>query len=286
MGGELIITITKEENMSLTEVTNKVNSLGDAWAEFKQTNDQRLVEIETKGQADPLLDEKLSRINNAIDNYKSRLDYIETKANRPELGAVEYKANDAFVSEYKKAFDGYLRKGSTTSLDGLEEKALSVGSDPDGGYLVSSCMNQLIVDTICQSSPMRKVANIETISSDSLEVIEDYDLAAAGWVNEADARTDTTTPQLGKKVISVHELYAMPKATQKLVDDSSVDIEQWIAAKVSDTFIREENNAFINGTGTGQPKGILTYADGTNWGEIQRIKSGVDGQISEDKSLS
>ena len=269
--------------MSIQEVIEKVHKLGNAWENFKQINDQRLAEVEKKGKADPLLDDQLERINTAIDSQKSRLDNMETKANRPIFGAIaETKSEGAFVSEYKKAFDHYLRKGAVTGVEELEAKALSVGSDPDGGYLVTPAMSEYIVKTICESSPMRQVCRIETISSDSLEIIEDPEEATAGWTNETDTRTDTATPQIGKKLIPVHELFAMPKATQKLVDDSAINIEQWIAEKVIDTFLKEENNAFVNGDGVGKPTGFLSYAGGTAWGQIERISSGTAGEIEAD----
>ena len=56
--------------MSLTEITERVHTLGNAWEQFKQVNDQRLREIERKGAADPLHMEQLSRINNVLDNQK------------------------------------------------------------------------------------------------------------------------------------------------------------------------------------------------------------------------
>ena len=129
---------------------------------------------------------------------------------------------------------------------------------------------------------MRQVASVEEVSSDALEIIEDKDAADAGWTTETGTRSDTTTPQISKKTIPVHELYAQPKATQKLMDDSSIDIESWLAGKLSDIFSRKENTAFISGDGVGKPRGILTYAAGTNWGEIEQINSGVSGSITAD----
>ena len=54
------------------------------------------------------------------------------------------------------------------------------------------------------------------------------------------------------------ELYAMPAATNTLLDDSQVDIEQWLAGEVQIVFAEQEGAAFISGNGTTQPKGFLT----------------------------
>ena len=72
---------------------------------------------------------------------------------------------------------------------------------------------------------MRQICSVENISSDSLELIEDINDIASGWTLETGAIADTNTPQIGKKNIPVYELFAQPKATQKLIDDSSIDID-------------------------------------------------------------
>ena len=138
--------------MSISEITERVHSLGNAWEQFKHINDARLKEIERKGSADPLYQEHLGNISHALDNYKQRLDQIETVYNRPEAG-YETTLSTALRSEYSKAFDSYLRKGMDAGLEALSTKALSVGSDPDGGYLVTPAMSavgffQLVMNTL------------------------------------------------------------------------------------------------------------------------------------------
>jgi HK97 family phage major capsid protein len=269
--------------MSITEITDRVASLGHAWEQFKQVNDARLRDIERKGNADPLYDEHLHKISSALDNYKSRLDQIETAYNRPALGgeAEEYKSARG-EGEYGKAFRNYLRKGMDAGLEALSTKALSVGSDPDGGYLVTPAMSSKIVQSIFETSPMRQLASVETISTDALELIDDHDQAAAGWTAETGAISETATPLIAKRNIPTHELYAQPKATQKLVDDSAIDIEAWLAGKIADIFSRTENTSFISGNGVGQPRGILTYAAGTSWNQIQQVNSGTSGVVTSD----
>ncbi|MEK6746885.1 MAG: phage major capsid protein [Pseudomonadota bacterium] len=272
--------------MSISEITDRVASLGNAWEQFKQINDARLNEIERKGNADPLYNEHLNNISMALDNYKSRLDTIETVYNRPVLGDDINVKSTASHSEYSKAFRNYLRKGMDGGLEMLQTKALSVGSDPDGGYLVTPHMSSKIVQSIFETSPMRQLAAVETISSDALELIDDHDQAAAGWTSETGTITETSSPTLAKRNIPTHELYAQPKATQKLVDDSAIDIESWLSGKIADIFSRKENTAFISGNGVGQPRGILTYASGTNWGQIQQVNSGSSGAVTADAIIN
>ncbi len=267
--------------MSYTEITDKVHQLGTAWEQFKHVNNARLDEIEKKGHADPLYTEHLNKINNALDNYKSRMDQLEVAYNRPESDASDiptYTTN----REYKQAFRNYLRKGMDAGLEALESKALSVGSNEDGGYFVTEEISDRVARRIFESSPLRQLATVQTISSDALDVIEDADEADAAWTTETGAVTDTNTPTIGKRTISVHEMFSQPKATQKLLDDSAIDVESWIAEKVADKFARMEAGAFVSGSGTSQPKGILSYADGTGFGQIEQIDSGASGVVTSD----
>jgi len=130
--------------MTISEITDRVSSLGHAWEQYKQINDNRLREIENKGHADPLYDEHLHNISSSLDNYKKRLDQIETAYNRPVLGGendgIKYNEKN---SEYSKAFRNYLRKGMDAGLEALQTKALSVGSDPDGGYAAGTNWGQV-----------------------------------------------------------------------------------------------------------------------------------------------
>ena len=280
--------------MSITEIKARVDQLGNAWENFKDVNNRRLDEIESKGSSDPLTENHLSKIGQKMDEYKSQVNKMQAAFNRPEFDGDSFSGNGfaskglnygAGAKEHKKAFCEYLRKGSETALNNLETKALSVGSDSDGGYLVSPQMSNNMVKTIFENSPMRKIANIETISSESLEIIEDNDEAAAGWTTETGVVSDTATPTIGKATITAHELYAQPKATQKLIDDSAVDIESWLGEKISQIFSKTENSSFINGDGSGKPRGILSYTAGTSWGQIEQITSGADGAISADNIM-
>lgn len=273
--------------MSTTEIKARVEALGSAWEQFKQVNNRSEDEKKRYGKADPLTELSKERLSVSVDECKARLDRMEAAANRPSFGEAKsaHFTDSGYSDEHKAAFCSYLRKGVEFDLANLEKKAMSVSSDPDGGYLVSPQVSESIVKTVFETSPMRQLANVETISSDSLEIIEDNDEAGAGWTSETSSVSDTTSPEIGKKVIAVHELYAQPKATQKLIDDASVDIEAWLAGKISEVFSRKENTAFVSGDGVGKPRGILTYTAGTSWGQIEQISSGSAGNVTADKLI-
>lgn len=259
--------------MSMTEITDKINQIASGWEQFKAVNDRKEKEIERKGSADPLTINQIEKLNNNIDRLQATI-------HRP---MSEVKSTDSLEDkEYKNAFCNYLRKGNDYGLSNLELKYLSAGKDSDGGYLVTPQMSDEIVKSVVATSPMRQICKVTEISGDALEVIEDTEEAFAGWTLETEARSETATPQIGKRVIPVHELYAQPKATQKLVDDASIDVEQWLSEKIVDVFSRKENAAFITGDGEGKPRGILSYEAGKDWGKLEQILSGENANITAD----
>jgi HK97 family phage major capsid protein len=77
------------------------------------------------------------------------------------------------------------------------------------------------------------------------------------------------------------ELYAMPAATQALLDDSIVNLDEWIAREVETVFAEQETDAFINGDGVTKPKGFLAYTKvaqaSWTWGNTGYIATGVAG---------
>lgn len=182
------------------------------------------------------------------------------------------------VKAYADTFGLYLRRGEGH----VEAKTMSVGSDPDGGYLVTPAISSRMLTIIYESSPLRELATVESISTDSIEFPVDEDEADAGWVGETEARTTTGTPQVGVQRIPVHEMYANPKATQKLLEDASVNIEAWLSRKVGEKFGRTEATAFVSGTGVKQPRGFLSYPAGTSRGQIEQINSGAATAITGD----
>jgi len=292
--------------IEIKDLTKAVDGVKTGFEAYKEANDLRLKEIEEKGQADPILDEKLEKIDKDITASQKRLDdfhlslkrksFSKDGVNADELDAkalawakMVAKSHGTNVTEfgneamdgYKTAYNKFLRKGDEI-IDIDSKKALSVGSDPDGGYVVHPDMSGQIVQRVFESSPMRQYAAIQVISTDQLDGLIDADEAASGWVAETAARPETGTPQLDKWSIPVHELYANPRATQKLLDDASINMESWLAGKVAEKFGRDESTAFVTGNGVGKPRGFLDYGDwataGTyEIGAIEQFDSGVDG---------
>lgn len=303
-----------DEAPAIIEIKRLIEDQGKAWKAFKEANDA-LVKAKADGKAVSDLEAKLDAVSKDMDklaDIKEQFDALMIKLNRPggqgdpkdaEAKAVELKSfNASLRAEYQakgKAFagdlsadayaqykSGFFKLIAGVTMDGLEpdeRKAMSAGSDPDGGYLLPASTVGRIITTIREQSIMRQIADVQTISTDKIEGIVDDDEADAGWVSELGARNDTDTPQVRKYEISAHEMYAQPKVSQKIIDDAATNIEAWLSAKTADKFARVEGAAFWQGTGVNQARGLATYttaatADGTRaWGQFEHVLSGASG---------
>jgi HK97 family phage major capsid protein len=267
------------ETKSTAATTAAFDEFMRTFAQFKDANDQRLSEIEQRLSADVISTERVDRINSALDEQKRVLDELALKSARPALSG-EVRSTGAGL-QHKAAFDAYVRSGDLTRLKGLEQKALSVGSDPDGGYLVPVELETAVNMAVRNVSPIRAIAGIRQVSGSVYRKPFSTAGAETGWVAETAARTGTNALTLAALNFPTMELYAMPAATTALLDDAAVNIDQWIAEEVRDAFAQQEGTAFVTGNGSGKPKGFLAYTTVDNaswtWGNIGFIKSGVDG---------
>ena len=162
----------------------------------------------------------------------------------------------------------------------LERKALSVGSDPDGGYLVPDETEKTVNRALKDISPIRAIAGIRQVSGSVYKRPFATSGASTGWVAETAARPETNTPTLAELAFPTMELYAMPAATSSLLDNSAVNIDEWLAEEVRLAFALQEGTAFVSGDGTNKPKGFLAYTNVDNaswtWGDIGFVKTGLD----------
>lgn len=213
---------------------------------------------------------------------ESELDLVKKKLSRAASGNGE-AVNEA-DKLYGKGFSAYLRKGRAIDGACVEDAARQIvekmyfgedesklemhvkdfvaGSNPAGGYFIRPDRSSMMIKRLFETSPVRSVANVVRTVSDSIEVIiDDNEVASGGWVGEVTARPTTASAAIGKLVIPVHEVYAAPQATQKMLDDAGFDIESWITGKITDKLSRVSNTAFVVGDGSEKPKGWNAYAD-------------------------
>ncbi|MEM8749410.1 MAG: phage major capsid protein [Pseudomonadota bacterium] len=253
-----------------------------AFEAFKEANDERLQQIESNVSADVVTEEKMRRINKAVDDQKRHLDALMLRENRPSLGGSVMSS--IAQQEHKSGFESYMRGGDETVLRRLEEKALSVGSNADGGFLVPEELSTEIGKRLAVISPIRSLATVRTVSSSVYKKPFAASGPAVGWVGETENRPETAAPGLLELQFPTMELYAMPAATSTLLDDAAIDLEMWIAEEVETAFAEQEGAAFINGDGVNKPSGFLSAptADEAawSWGNLGTVPTGVDGALA------
>jgi HK97 family phage major capsid protein len=242
-----------------------------AFEEFKRGNDQRLKDLEKRGSADVLTEQKVERLNQALDSAKAAIDRANLERARPRLEG----GAPAGADEYKEAFAAYVKRG--------EEKALRVGSNPDGGYLVPSETDDEITQLMAALSPIRAIASVRKISTGTYKKPVTKTGPGAGWVAETAARPETDSQVIDALSFPAAELYAMPAATSAFLDDAAVDVGQWIAEEVNAAFAQQEGIAFVTGNGTNKPKGFLaetTIAEASwEWGKLGYVATGAAGAL-------
>ena len=312
----------------LTEVKALVENAMKAFTEFQARNDDRLKEIEKKGGADPVLNEHVNRINASVGDLSKKIDDIvkERKREQDRLDAIELAQGrsgigpvsggtldvraaaaqmhlartgqevspdsvdvEAYLA-YRRAFNTYIRRGADNMTSEVRN-AMTVGSDPSGGFFVTPERATTIVKRLYETSPVRQHATVMTISTDKLETpVDDDEASSGGWSGETTPPTDTDMAKVKMQTIEVHEQWAQPKATQRMLDDGAIDVEAWLTEKISDKLSRVENAAFVTGDGVKKPRGFMSYAvtGGTStakdsaraWGLVQYVKTGASGAFA------
>ena len=190
---------------------------------------------------------------------------------------------------YVKAFEAFVRRhGDERDLLPDERKSLSVGADPDGGFTVSPAMSARIIQRQYEVDPMRELCASETITTGAIEWMTDWGQAGFGWEGETQTGDETDTPDFKKIRIPVHVLYAKPRATQTLLEDSGINIEAWLSNHVARRFYRAEGAAFVSGDGVGKPRGFLTYSNyvtaggASEWARIEQVAMGHATALTAD----
>lgn len=226
-----------------------------------------------------------SRLKQAEERV-TMLDQKSISRNRPPLAGAQDMG-----APHQKAFNAYLRNGDDDGLRGLEleGKAMSTAIGSDGGYLVDPQTAETVKSVLNSSASIRTVASVVHVEATSYDVLIDHSELGAGWATETATTVETTTGSIDRITIPLHELSALPKASQRLLDDSAFDIEGWLASRIASKFARSEAEAFINGDGIDKPKGFLDYPvtdnDSWSWGNIGYVASGVLGDVGNGDAI-
>ncbi|MFG6498439.1 phage major capsid protein [Sulfitobacter sp. 1A13191] len=227
-----------------------------------------------------------AEINTKLQQSEERIAMMDRKmtlpARSPLGSAIDHDA------PHKKAFDAYLRNGDDDGLRGLEldGKSMSTAVNSDGGYLVDPQTADRVQSVLNAGASIRAIASVVQVEATSYDVLVDHADVGAGWATESGAQAETDTPQIDRITVPLHELSALPKASQRLLDDSAFDIEGWLAGRIADKFARAEAAAFVSGDGIDKPTGFLSHPAVDNdiwtWGNLGYVPSGTNANPEAD----
>jgi HK97 family phage major capsid protein len=281
-----------------------IEKIGVAFEEYKAANDARLAEIAKRGAADPLLDEKLSRIDAVLDDQaemKKRIEQAETRAARPGGAGVANDSDSAEALAYRNAFLGWVRnprdpraemkmretakalQNRSLNDDGFETRAAQVvtSTGSAGGFALPEVIERQIARLSVDISPIRQIATVRTVGSPDYKELFDVNGSAFEWLGEAATRNQTNTPDLAEVQPTFGLASARPRASEESLDDLFFDVENWLITSAAEAIAQGEGAAFVAGNGTNRPTGFLngptpvTTADASRaFGTLQYVASG------------
>jgi HK97 family phage major capsid protein len=210
-----------------------------------------------------------------------RLDGLDRKSAELRRPVLEASANSALP--HRKAFAAYVRRGDEDGLKSLalEGKGLNTGIGSEGGYLVDPKTAEQVEHVLRSGASIRAISRVVQVEAGAYDVLVDHEEIGAGWIDEVAAVSETSSPVIDRISITLHELSASPKASQRILDDVAFDVEAWLGERIADRFLRAESAAFVSGDGVGKPTGFLTKPavanDSWSWGNIGYVATGTSG---------
>lgn len=233
-------------------------------------NTVRVLETKGENEDNDVVTKALADLQKAVadnDNKISkRLDEIEAKANRLDGDSDN---NEDHGDVETKALNSWIRTGQVDA----ELKTLVVGTPSAGGYVTAPEYSTSVVKKIAEISPIRSVASVISVGSGKLYIPTLATDAATGWVAETGTR-NPTEPTFGQVEIDVFEQYCNIPVSRVLLEDSIIDLAAFLADRMAIKFAQSEASAFVGGSGSGQPTGILAAL--AQFEQVEAYQDGSD----------
>ncbi|WP_084733010.1 phage major capsid protein [Sphingobium chungbukense] len=266
-----------------------IAALQGAFDEFKTANDERL-----KSKVDDtVVNDKLGKINETMSSLEAAINEQAAQIAAAKLGGGDLPA--LADPEYSSLFASYMREGSRDQEEQMKaahrtgpRAAMTEGTAADGGYTTPIEWDRSITGRLKLINPIRSEATVQSISTSGFTKLFTDRSLGSGWVGETASRPATSTPQFTSLDFGLGEIYANAAASQRLLDDSEINIEQWLVGEIETEFARQEAIAFLSGDGTNKPFGLLSYVTGAAaaarhpWGAIEALNSGAAAAFTSD----
>lgn len=271
--------------MTITEMREKRNKLVgmmDAFLDTHTTDKGTLSAEDDKTYKD--METEVAQLTDSIHRMERR-EEIEAELSKPTskpLTGKPMKADgDKAVKtgrasdEYKKALLQAMRTNFRQISNVLQE-----GIDPQGGYLVPDEYDKRLIDILTEENVMRTLGtNITTSGEHKINIAATK--PAAAWIEEGGTLTfgDATFDQI---ILDAHKLHVAIKVTEELLYDNAFNLENYILTQFGKALSNAEEDAFINGTGVGQPLGILAETGGAQVG----VTSASSTKVTADEIIN
>jgi HK97 family phage major capsid protein/HK97 family phage prohead protease len=249
-------------NMKLKEreIRQKLAELKEKQAALLQK--EELTEEERSQQLE--LAKEIRALETELANFKP-----EQKPATPPVVLTGQNEQD----EQRAAFENYLRGRE------FDTRAMTAGTATSGGYLAPEQFSREVIRQLTERAVMRQVARVITIGAASVKIPRLTSSVSAAWTAEAATITESQ-PAFDQVEFRPYKLGALTLVSNELLADSAVDVAGFLATLFAEKFAEVEDIAFLKGTGTGQPKGILTYA------EIERVTTAAANAITADEVIN
>ncbi len=245
----------------LREARNKAWQGAKAFVESKRDKDGLLSAEDAAAYAD--MEQKIRDFGAEIERQE-QMEAMEMELNKPvntplttrpsAVKTAEAKTGRA-SDEYRSAMLDALRSGFKRVSNVLQE-----GVDADGGYLVPDEYDKRLIDVLDEENIMRSLATkIRTSGEHKINIAATK--PAASWIEEGGALTfgDATFDQI---LMDAHKLHVAIKVTEELLYDNAFGLENYIITQFGKALANAEEDAFLNGDGTGKPTGIFAETGG------------------------
>lgn len=257
-----------------------IAALQSAHNEFRQT-----IEANVGAKADS------AEVQAKLDAINSTMNTIETSLNEHAMKLAAAQMTGGSVApadpEYTAAFASFMRTENAEDLRKLAaaqktgpRAAMSEGVPADGGLLTPIEWDRTISGRLKLITPMRQESTVISISKSGFTKLFTDRAVGSGWVGETASRPATATPQFTALPFGLGQLYANAAASQDILDDAEIDLENWLTSEIETEFSRQEGIAFVAGDGINKPFGFLNYVPGGTaagrhpWGAIEVVNAG------------
>ena len=271
--------------MTITEMREKRNKLVgmmDAFLDTHTTDKGTLSAEDDKTYKD--METEVAQLTDSIHRMERR-EEIEAELSKPTskpLTGKPMKADGDKAAKTGRASDEYkkaLLQAMRTNFRQINN-VLQEGIDPQGGYLVPDEYDKRLIDILTEENIMRTLGtNITTSGEHKINIAATK--PAAAWIEEGGTLTfgDATFDQI---ILDAHKLHVAIKVTEELLYDNAFNLENYILTQFGKALSNAEEDAFINGTGIGQPLGILAETGGAQVG----VTSASSTKVTADEIIN